>query len=483
VGGSTSRLQATAALTGAVTASNVNGASIAAAGVGADVTGAFGNGTAATDITVGNDLVGGAIFDARSTLGATASSVGANATANAGDGDTTVTGINAVDLTVGDNAGTIFGQATSTVTAAASTSGSLTGQNNATANALQVATGVLDTTTKIGGDGNLTALSTLNGTATASNVGDTTSGDDNAAAALSLTGTGIDNGNAADATVIGGSGNVLGQALTNGGATAQTVNGNANGTAAVTTTGLDLNNAASDITIGRSGNITGLAVIGALTGSTLTDQVGVVASSTSGVAQAGGSFDTLGILGDSGNSTAGTVITAGPKDGSITGSAYGGAKVIASSTGGDAITAINQNGPSFGLIGAATEIVGIKNVDLIGGQVGTNTIVGTGYGKFDSAATSVRGSATGVSNVNVNGILGTPGSDSIVTSGNVTAQATLINTVVARSVSGAATAIATGNVVGLSGYKVTILGSGNIVASASSTTLSTASSTGGPARA
>jgi hypothetical protein len=224
-------------------------------------------------------------------------------------------------------------------------------------------------------------------------------------------------------------------------------------------------------------------VTGALAGSNLTDQVGVVASSTSGVAQAGGSFDTFGILGDSGNSTAGTVITAGPKDGSITGSAYGGAKVIASSTGGDAITAINQNGPSFGLIGAATEIVGIKNVDLIGGQVGTNNIVGTGYGKFDSAATSVRGSATGVSNVNVNGILGTPGSDSIVTSGNVTAQATLVNTVVARSVSGAATAIATGNVVGLSGYKVTILGSGNIVASASSTTLSTASSTGGAARA
>jgi hypothetical protein len=408
--------------------------------------------------------------------------VGANATANAGDGATSVTGINAVNLTVGDNAGTIFGQATSTVTAAASTSGSLTGQNNATANALQVATGVLDTTTTIGGDGNLTALSTLSGTATASNVGDIAVKDDNASARLELFGTGVNNAGG-DATVIGGSGNVLGQALTNGGATAQTVNGAADGSATVRSTGLDLQNVASDITIGRSGNVTGLAVTGALTGSTLTDPVGVVASSTSGVAQAGGSFDTFGILGDSGNTTAGTVITAGPKDGSISGSAYGGAKVIASSTGGDAITAINQNGPSFGLIGAATEIVGIKNVDLIGGQVGTNNIVGTGFGKFDSAATSVRGSATGVSNVNVNGILGTPGSDSIVTSGNVTAQATLINTVVARSVSGAATAIATGSVVGLSGYKVTILGSGNIVASASSTTLSTASSSGGAARA
>jgi hypothetical protein len=259
------------------------------------------------------------------------------------------------------------------------------------------------------------------------------------------------------------------------------VNGDASGGASVTSTGLNLQNVASDITIGRSGNVTGLAVTGTLTGSTFTDQVDVVATTTSGIAQAGGTFDTTGILGDSGNATAGTVITAGPNDGSITGSAYGGAKVIASSTAGNASTAIS-NDTSF-LGSGATDIVGIKNVDLIGGQVGTNNIVGTGFGKFDSAATSVRGTATGLSNVNVNGILGTAGSDSIVTSGNVTAQATLINTVVASSVSGAATATATGNVVGLSGYNVTIIGSGNIVASANSTTLSTASSSGGSARA
>jgi hypothetical protein len=361
------------------------------------------------------------------------------------------------------------------VNAAASTSGSLTGTTVATANALQAATGVLATTTTIGGDGNLTALSNLNGTATASNVGSIAVKDDNALAALTLSGTGLNNGGAADATVIGGTGNVLGQALTNGGATAQTVNGASNGTASVTTTGLNLANVDSDITIGRSGNVTGLAVTGALTGSAFTDQVDVVATSTSGATLAAGSFDTFGITG---NST-GTLITAGPNDGDITGSAFGGAKVIASSTGGNATTGITN-----GITGAGastTDIVGIQNVDLIGGQVGTNNIVGTGFGKFDSAATSVAGNATGTSNVNVNGILGS--GDTITTSGNVNAQATLSNTVVASTVAGAATATAVSKAVGLSGYQVTIIGSGNLVAGASSTTLTTASSTAGNASA
>jgi hypothetical protein len=115
--------------------------------------------------------------------------------------------------------------------------------------------------------------------------------------------------------------------------------------------------------------------------------------------------------------------------------------------------------------------------------VGTNTISGSGFGKFDSSATSIKGAATGVGNVNVNGILGTVGGESITTSGNVNAQAILSNTVTASSVSGAATATATSNAVGLSGYNVTIIGSGNLVAGASSTSLSTASSNAGSAGA
>jgi hypothetical protein len=431
-------------------------------------------------VIIGNDATGGAVFDARSTLTSVASSVAANASADSGSSSTGVTGINANDITVGRNGGTIYGQATSTLNASASTAGSnttATSPTAATANAFQTATGVKDTTVTIGGDANLTALANLSGTATASNIGDVASPlDDKAVASLTLNGTGISN-TAGDATVIGASGNVIGQALVNGGATAQSVNGDANGTAGINTLGLNLNNAGSDITIGKSGNITGFAVTGALTGTTFTDQVDVVASTTNGVANAGGSFDTTGILGVGPT----TVLTAGPNDGSISGSAYGGAKLIASSTAGAATTGIG-NDTSFTPVDS-TDIVGIKDVNLFGGQVGTNTISGSGFGKFDSTATSIKGAATGISNVNVNGILGTIGGESITTSGNVNAQAILSNTVTASSVSGAATATATSNAVGLSGYNVTIIGSGNLVAGASSTSLSTASSNAGNAGA
>jgi hypothetical protein len=65
----------------------------------------------------------------------------------------------------------------------------------------------------------------------------------------------------------------------------------------------------------------------------------------------------------------------------------------------------------------------------------------------------------------------------------VNAQATLSNTVVASTVTGAATATAVSNAVGLSGYNVTIIGSGNLIAGASSTSLTSASSNNGNAGA
>jgi hypothetical protein len=202
--------------------------------------------------------------------------------------------------------------------------------------------------------------------------------------------------------------------------------------------------------------------------------VDVVASTTNGAAKAGGNFDTTGILGNSVN----TVLTAGPNGGNITGTAIGGAKVIASTTDGAALTGIGNDSSSIAATGT-TDIVGIQNVNMFGGQVGTNNIVGSGFGKFDSAATSVKGTADAVSNVNVNGILGGSANNSITTSGNVNAQATLSNTVVANTVSGAATATALGNAVGLQGYNVTIIGSGNVIAGANSSTLSSASSNAG----
>jgi len=69
-----------------------------------------------------------------------------------------------------------------------------------------------------------------------------------------------------------------------------------------------------NLTAGVDSEITASSTNGAAVA--LTDQVGVVASSTSGVAQAGCSLDFIGDLGDSGNSTAGTVITARPHESS-----------------------------------------------------------------------------------------------------------------------------------------------------------------------
>jgi len=71
----------------------------------------------------------------------------------------------------------------------------------------------------------------------------------------------------------------------------------------------------------------------------------------------------------------------------------------------------------------------------------------------------------------------------ITTSGNILAVAQLTNTVTATTVYGNAVASATADAVGLSGYNVTIIGSGQLNASAISNASSLASSVGGNAGA
>jgi hypothetical protein len=82
--------------------------------------------------------------------------------------------------------------------------------------------------------------------------------------------------------------------------------------------------------------------------------------------------------------------------------------------------------------------------------------------------------------VNAYGILGN-GSDTISVNGGITAIAQLSNTVTATSVSGNAVATATSDAVGLSGYNVSIIGSGTLNASATSNSQSLASSVAGRA--
>jgi hypothetical protein len=119
----------------------------------------------------------------------------------------------------------------------------------------------------------------------------------------------------------------------------------------------------SDITIGSAGNVSGLGVIGTLNASgTLGNQVQITAATTDGIAIASGDFDASGILG---NST--STITAGPNDGDVRGQVLAGGNVLASSTGNgttgvdDATATISQS-----------DLFGIRNIDIVGGQVGTN---------------------------------------------------------------------------------------------------------------
>ena len=329
---------------------------------------------------------------------------------------------------------------------------------------------MLTSAVSIGNDGNLTASSTLVGNAAATNVGNTAAPSDAAAAYLTLDSAGITQTGGEDIT-IGDTGNVTANAFASGSGIAQSTNGNATADGNLDATGLNLNNVGSLLTIGAAGNVSGLGVIGTLNASgTLGNQVQITAATTDGIASATGDFDVTGILGASDNK-----ITAGPNDGDVRGQVLAGGNVLASSTG-------NSNADdataSIGTTALATRLSGIENIDIIGGQVGTNSVIGTSLGDFDATATSVKGDSTAFSNVDAFGILGN-GSDTISVSGGITAIAQLSNTVTATSVSGNAVATATSDAVGLSGYNVQIIGSGTLNASATSNSQSLASSVAG----
>jgi len=460
-----SKLSVAATLTGAATSSNVNGSdSSSEAGLGAAVIGIDGG-----SVTVGNSLTGanGLRADAISNLTATATGVEGTANADAGDGDTLVTAIDTATLDV-NNSGNITAVAASTLNAtASSTAGAAAGDADATANALQDGTGLLNSAVTIGNDGNLIGQTTLVGNATATTVGADGANAD-ATSLLDLSANGIDQ--TAVAISVGDTGNVTGNGFASGGATAQTTYGVADAEAVVGANGVVLNDVASDITIGGAGNVTGLSVIGTLNSSgSLANQIGVTAASVSDDALADGTFDGAGILGVNGVEA---TITAGPRDGDISGQVFAGGNVVASTTGvagaGDATATINPSA-----------LYGIADVDLVGGQAGSNLVRGTAFGDFDATATSVEGVATADSDVSAYGIFGGAAANTLDVNGGVTAIAQLTNTVTATSVAGNAVATATSDAIGLSNYNVTIIGSGTLTASAISNASSTASSVGG----
>jgi hypothetical protein len=162
----------------------------------------------------------------------------------------------------------------------------------------------------------------------------------------------------------------------------------------------------------------------------------------------------------------------------VSGQVLAGGSVVASSVGN--LTAGTDDATAT--ISPST-IAGLQDVDILGGMVGTNLVRGTSLGNFEATASSVYGDANGASTVSAFGIRDEGNDGFITTSGNILAVAQLTNTVTATTVYGNAVATATADAVGLSGYNVTIIGSGQLNASAISNASSLASSVGGNAGA
>jgi hypothetical protein len=461
------------------TASNVEGTANASAGDKGGTASSIVVGIDDAPIEVGN--IGNITSVGSATFTATATSIAGAATSNAGDenagaADSRVTGISNGSVDIGQ-IGNITALATGTLNATATSTG-----GNAAATTAETGTGFLDGDITIGKEGNIVGQATLVGNATSTTIGPiggTTTSD----ATLVLDANGIAQA-ATFTTEIGDTGNVTGSAFASGNSVSQITTGDAKSLSTITSNGIELAAADSDLTIGGTGSVTGLGVIGTLNSSgNLGSQVQVTSTSVGSDATSEGTFNLAGIFGDD---AAEAQVTAGPRDGDITGQAIGGANLVSSTVG-------DVNAATPGVAGTAdtkntATLAGISDIDLIGGMVGqgsgtANSIRGTSFGDFDAAATSVNGDATSDSTVNAYGIFGgaTGGTapDDLSVNGNVTAIATLSNTVTATTVAGAATATATSNAIGISGYNINIIAGGSLTASATSNASTIANSIGG----
>ncbi|MCX5948948.1 MAG: hypothetical protein NTY67_12470 [Cyanobacteria bacterium] len=466
------RFSVTASLAGTATSKNVNGAaSNSAAGLDSDVFGIrYGS------INVGNSLTSGSDLrvDATSNLTATAFGVEGTANSNAGGNGTPgvmseVIGLNSLnDFAIG-NSGTITSVAGSKVGATA-----ITTAGDANAYAGQIGNAIFETPITIGNDGSISAQTTLVGNAAATTVGSATTAADSTAN-LVLTAVGI-----AQPTVaisIGDTGNVSGNAFASGGAVAQTTAGSATAMGDVGSAGIALGNgtpvSTATINISGFGNVSGIGVIGTLGSSGgISSPVLVSASAVSDDATATGVFNGSGITGF--DDMYENQITAGAKGGDITGQALAAGTVMASTIG-------TGSGNDASATIQPSTIFGISDVDLIGGQVGSNLIKGLANGAFNATATSVAGDALGSSDNKAYGIFGGSigAADTINLNGNVTSIAQLANTVVASTVACNAGSAADSTSLGLANYDVTIISSGSFNASAMNITKSTASSVAG----
>ena len=120
---------------------------------------------------------------------------------------------------------------------------------------------------------------------------------------------------------------------------------------------------------------------------------------------------------------------------------------------------------------------GINNVAITGGQSGSNLVDGRAIGVFDTNASSTTGDAHASSHTQAKGMAGGPNNAS--NNGTFYGLAELSNTVVASTVTGAASATATGSAIGIDQYNLSMAGDGVISANASVNSVASSSTISG----
>tara|TARA_Y100000385_G_scaffold268201_1_gene305013 strand:+ start:1071 stop:2576 length:1506 start_codon:yes stop_codon:yes gene_type:complete len=401
--------------------------------------------------------------------------------------DSRAYGLGDSTINVGADVDTLIASVQSTISATAQTTaaGSTVEDIDAVAIAAQQIDGLVDTGVSIGRNGSLVGHATITIDAVATNIGDPIQDGDDAFARIGVDADGIEESNGASIS-IGQQGDVQGQSIVTGGGIAETINGSAEVQADLDSFGLELFET-SDISIGARGDISGISMIGNWNNGSPTDLMKLTASAVADDALTSADIQAFGIHGTDGNpaTTRGgepgdtqPLLTAGALGGDIIGQAFSGLQSIASTIG-DPL--LGGSGHSNAVSEIDSTIAGIQNVDLIGGQIGNNMIMGTANGMYENIANSVNGDAIAHSDVSAYGIRDEDGDGIIQTSGSIRAIATLSNTVVSQTVNGNAVAVATGSVVGLSGYSIHMNGSGSFVATAESDVSSIAGSVSGDA--
>jgi len=281
---------------------------------------------------------------------------------------------------------------------------------------------------------------------------------------------------------IGNQGLIQATAISTGSLAAQSVNGNA--TSEVSTNNYvatyGIVGASSSISAGGTGDIRAIAQMHGNSGANTPFQL--QATTTNGNATT--SFDATTSTGKiriqaiDGFDT-GELISTGASSGSLSAVASGKFALDSSTIEGNASS-------SFGAIAAGnSSVVAIRDSDVRAGSAGRNRVDANAALDVLLNAHTIAGTATATGDSTVNGISDIDGGqgNTILLAGDISAQARFSNTALARSVQGAATSSAlNSNVLGVSQYDLTLIGSGSLTGAAQDLMRADARTVGGNAQ-